>query len=107
MGRFLGMDQIPLPVSRAFLGLTIIERDGTLIVKAVIPGGPAADVNLPLEPGDRIREVNGVSCKSVADFQKAQRTHRPGIKSNFAIDQPRKEGGTESHQVSITPRGGF
>ena len=101
-GKLLGMDRLPVPTFRPFLGLTVNERDGKLLVESVLPDSAVAAASEPLRPGDEITHVNDVATKTIASFQKAQAKLRVGETTNI---RSMRDGRELRHEVK--PSGGF
>jgi hypothetical protein len=60
----MGKKTPPTPTPRGFLGVELEEEDGDVLVKAVLPRGPAAAAGL--KAGDRIREVQGKQASTIS-----------------------------------------
>jgi membrane-associated protease RseP (regulator of RpoE activity) len=61
-----GIKPAPPPVPRGFFGFEVDEKDGTVLVKRVLPGTPAAKAGL--QAGDRIDSVEDDEISNAADL---------------------------------------
>jgi PDZ domain/Aspartyl protease len=68
VGAILGRKPDPEVTLRGFLGMGLEDGGDAVVVKTVLPGGPAA--NAGLQAGDRIRRFQGKNVRSVADVQR-------------------------------------
>ena len=76
-------------VPRGFTGLEYEEKDGKVIVTAVLVGSPAAKAGL--KSGDHITSVKAVSIDSGKDLQKALAKAGVGSKWRFTVTRGDKE----------------
>jgi hypothetical protein len=65
---FVGRQPEPLRVPRGYLGIELAEKDGAVMIKAVLAKGPAAMAGL--RPGDRIERIQGKAVESLADLRR-------------------------------------
>jgi S1-C subfamily serine protease len=72
-----------------WLGVTVDERDGGLVVNAVEPGGPAAEAGL--REGDRLTRVGDEPVASALDYARALAAVRPGQEVAFDLLRGRSE----------------
>jgi hypothetical protein len=68
LGPLLGLRPAPPPVARGFLGVELEEKDGAVLVKAVLAKSPGAGAGL--QAGDRLEKIQGKVVKSMADVHK-------------------------------------
>jgi len=68
VGAFLGKKNDSEVLPRGFLGVLLEESDGKILVRTVLPKGPAAESGLI--PGDQIVSFQGNAARSIADLQK-------------------------------------
>ena len=77
-----------------FIGVSLTERDGHVVIVEVVPGSPAARAGI--EPGDRIAAVNGSPVRDPAQVVERVRGTRPGDALNLVIVR-----GDEEFPVSL------
>ena len=66
-----------------YLGLQLTERGGSVTVKGVTEGGPAADAGL--RPGDRLHTLGNKSIGRLSDVLNWLRQHSPGDSFEFQV----------------------
>ena len=77
LGKRPGMTPRP-PRAAPYLGLTVEQKDGAVVIKEVAPDSPADEAGL--KPGDVLLEFGGKKQTSVRGFLAALRGRRPGQK---------------------------
>jgi hypothetical protein len=91
----LGRKPPPPPQPRGFLGVELTDKDGAVLVRAVLPKTPAAASGL--RKGDRIREVDGKEVGSSAEVLRAVARVTAGQEVRLTIGR-----GTENREISVT-----
>jgi hypothetical protein len=96
VGTMLGKKPEPDVALRGFLGVGLEEGENTVLVKQVLPGGPAAHAGL--RAGDCIRRFQGKPVQSVADVQR--------LATKLAADQTAtvtitRDGETQTLRIKI------
>jgi putative serine protease PepD len=100
LGAFLGVKPAPAPVPRGFLGAELADADGGAVVRAVLPGGPAAKAGL--KPGDRVTKLGRTDLSSSRAFLKALGM----LKENDLLTLTVERGGKPS-EIVVTLGGGL
>jgi len=86
-------------VARSWIGCSLSEEGGDLIVEYIVPEGPARVVGL--EKGDIIREVNGIHPGTSFDVQNALSYLSAGMIGTIVIE---REGNEIEKKVYVTER---
>jgi membrane-associated protease RseP (regulator of RpoE activity) len=87
---------------RGFLGVELADEDKEVVIKTVMPKGPADEAGL--KSGDRILKVEDESIRNVGELQRLIGEQRPGQKVVVVVKRNGKE---EKHTVTLgeRPRG--
>lgn len=74
---------------RGFAGIELAEKDGSVVVAAVLPEGPAGAAKL--KPGDRIASINGKEVGKAADVMRLLRSQAADDTVDLGISRADKE----------------
>jgi hypothetical protein len=98
LGMFVGKAPPAKIVRRGFLGVELADPNGKdtgILIKAVLPKGPAADAGL--RAGDRITRFQGTDVEGVDKLQKLAAKVRPGQEARFTLVR-----GGKTHEITVT-----
>ena len=70
-------------VPRGFLGVELVELEGAVTVRGVLPGSPADKAGL--KAGDRVGHVNGKTVSNIADVRRLTSKVREGHSVRFTV----------------------
>jgi hypothetical protein len=83
LGALMGLKPNFAVEPRGFLGAEIDEADGRIIVKRLIPNGPAAKAGLRI--GDAIAKMNDADVSTIAEFQRRFSKMSRGAKLDLVV----------------------
>jgi serine protease DegQ len=90
IGSFIGTKANVDMVPRGFLGLeAVMESDKGVIVKSVLPKGPAARAGV--KPGDHISEFKGRTVRELEDMHRYLGRLKPGDSTIMLVERDGKE----------------
>jgi membrane-associated protease RseP (regulator of RpoE activity) len=89
LGALLGKKGPPELVPRGFLGIEVENDNKGVVIKSVLPKGPADDAGL--KAGDRITEVDGRTARGSDDVYRLAGKHRAGEKVTVTVERGGKE----------------
>ncbi len=81
---------------RGFLGAELVEKDGTVTVRSVLPDGPAAAAGL--KKGDTVAAIDGKQIASITATEQHLRRRGPGGKVDVTV---RRDGREVSYPVTL------
>jgi S1-C subfamily serine protease len=79
------VSQVDVRMERGFLGVTYFPRDGYADIEKVIPGTPAAAVDL--HPGDHVLAVNHIALGSPGDLTERISECHPGDAPTLLVER--------------------
>jgi S1-C subfamily serine protease len=97
LGAFLGKKADRPTVARGFLGLEVEENDGVVVVKSVLPGGPAAEAGL--KPGDKVRKFKDRSVYGLDELRRFVNKVAPGDSVPLVVER-------DKNKVDLTVKAG-
>ena len=92
-------DRTAVPLRRAYLGLSVREADGGVVVDRVLPLGPAEAIGVA--PGERVVSIGDQIVSSLADLDRFLGRARPGHKVAIGLQSP---SGSRSLTLTIGER---
>jgi putative serine protease PepD len=100
LGAFLGKTPEPILVMRGFVGMELKDGKDSVVIKSVLPSGPAARAGL--KTGDKIEEIQGKPVATAAEIHRLATYLKEGQTLQFKITR-----GSEPQVLSITLGEGF
>ncbi len=99
LGSFLGRKADPDVVTRGYLGVEVADDDGVMVIKSVLPSGPAAEAGL--KAGDRIVKFRGRAIYGADEFKKYSARVAGGEKVETIVKR-----GKDGPDMTITIKAG-